>query len=332
MYVEDPAGLAAAPALVRRSLSGTTMGTRWSALFHAPEHIDVSMIAAALQHAVDEVDQQMSPWKPDSVVRRLNAAPPGTWIELPDRTFDVVLKALEINAATEGAFDPFVGEPVMAWGFGAAGPVPDAARIKAVRQSWRQGTRAVALDRDGRRMRRQSDIGLDLCGIAKGYGVDRLSEVLGDFGITRHLVAIDGELRAEGLQPGERGWPIAIERPDETARDVAMSIEIADMAVATSGNYRHVRDLDGRKVSHTIDPRTGAPVDNALLSVTVLSDTTMLADALATALMVMGTDAALVFAARHGIAALLIEADENGGQRLRPSGRFAALIGTGVAM
>ena len=327
MYVEDLAGTRPTPALVRRSLNGETMGTRWSALFYALESVDVTMIEAALQRAVDEVDMQMSPFKPDSVVSHLNRAMPGIFIDLPRETYDVLLAGLEINALTQGAFDPFVGESVLAWGFGADGDEPDTARIAAIGEEWGKQGRAVTLDRETRRIRRDGKIKLDLCGIAKGYGVDRLSEVLSEFGITRHLVTIDGELRAEGLQPGGRGWGIAIERPDETARDMAYTIEISDMAVATSGNYRHAHVVGGHKVSHTIDPRTGAPVDNRLASVSVLADTCMLADALATALMVMGTEHALAFADANGIAALLIESDESGAQRLVPTKRFAALSG-----
>lgn len=313
--------------LVRHVLSGTTMGTRWSAQFYAQKHLNLAEIEAALQLAVDRVDEQMSPWKEDSIISRLNAAPPGTFIDLPPESYEVILEALELNALTEGAFDPFVGEPVMAWGFGAAGPEPDAPRIETIARNWATTGRSVALEKDKRRLCRKSEVKLDLCGIAKGYGVDRLSEVLRAKGIARHLVAIDGELRAEGTRADGHGWAVAIEKPDETMRDVALTIEMADMAIATSGDYRHVRTLDGRKVSHTIDPQTGVPVDNRLASVTVLADTCMLADALATALMVMGEDRALVFAERNNLAALLIKTDGEGALRKVPTGRFAEMIG-----
>ncbi len=193
------------------------------------------------------------------------------------------------------------------------------------------GGRSVGFDGINRRLCRRSAAALDLCGIAKGYGVDRLSAVLSARGINRHLVAIDGELRAEGMPGKGRGWAIAIEKPDETSRDVALTIEIANMAIATSGNYRHVRSFDGQKVSHTIDPRTGASVANPLLSVTVLADTCMRADALATALMVMGKQTALAFADRHSLAALLIEAAEPGRQIRVPTGRFAELMGPDIS-
>ena len=322
---------APASGLSRHVLNGPTMGTRWSALFDAPPEADDVAISAALQAAVDRVDLQMSPYKPASELSVLNRSPLEHWVDLPDEMFAVIEEALEINALTGGAFDPFVGSPVLAWGFGANGTTPDKARIDEIGRNWAEMPREIGFDRNGRRLCRRSEVALDLCGIAKGYGVDRLSEVLSGFGIDRHLVAIDGEVRAEGVQADGSGWSIAIERPDESARDAVMALEITDMAVATSGTYRHVQVTEAGKVSHTIDPRTGAPVTNSLLSATVLSDTTMLADALATGLMVMGPDEALAFAERSGLAALLIEKEEKGGLRLIPTGRFQDFVGLLVA-
>lgn len=319
-----PGVAATSPGLRREVRNGPTMGTRWSAIFFAPPDADLAAIGPALQASVDAIDDQMSPWKPNSVLSRLNAAPPGTPVDLPPETFAVVAEALEINALTGGTFDPFVGAAVDAWGFGAGTAAVDPATIS--RQA--NGRRAVAFDPVRHRLVRHGDAArLDLCGIAKGFGADRLAETLVDFGCLRHLVAIDGEVRAGAPPPGRTGWAIAIERPDEQARDVAAGLEIAAMAVATSGRYRHWRDVGGRRVSHTIDPLTGAPVDNRLLSVSVLADTCMLADGLATALMVMGTDRALDFSERTGLAALLIEADAGGSQRLVPTRRYGEITG-----
>ena len=315
------------PKSVRHVLNGPTMGTRWSAVFYAPERANLADIAAALQMAVDAVDDQMSPWKPNSMLSRFNKAAPGTWHDLPAESFDVLSEAIALNGETEGLFDPFLGGPVKAWGFGCAGSEPDATAIARERQRAAAGGRAIAFDRDNRRLSRRGDAVLDLCGIAKGYGVDRLSEVLSARGIVRHLVSIDGELRAEGEAENGRGWTIAIEKPDPEVRDVALALEIGDMAVATSGNYRHRRTFGTEIVSHTIDPRTGAPTENGPASVTVLGATTMQADALATALMVMGTDRGLGFATRRGIAALFIEVTDHGVLRMAPSPRFSEVTG-----
>ena len=313
----------------RHVLSGSTMGTYWSAVFYAPKTADLAEIGDALQMAVDAVDAQMSPWKLDSVLSRFNAAPEGTWIDLPPESFAVITEAIALNDVTEGLFDPFLGGAVNAWGFGCTGGDPDPVAIERERQQANVGGRAIRFDRQMRQLSRRGNATLDLCGIAKGYGVDRLSEVLSARGITRHLVAIDGELRAEGMPSSARGWSVAIERPDENRRDAALALELSDMAIATSGTYRHVREIGGKKLSHTIDPRTGGPVDTRLASVTVLSDAAMTADALATALMVMGADYGLGFVTRHGIAALFIVANTNGAQRLLPSPRFSELTGIG---
>lgn len=317
------------PVEERHVLSGATMGTYWSAVFYAPKSVDLAEIASALQTAVDAVDDQMSPWKPDSLVSRFNAAPDGTWFDLPPESFEVISEAISLNGATEGLFDPFVGGAVKAWGFGCTGGDPDPEAIAFEQKQAREGGRAIRFDRGMRLLSRRGNAVLDLCGIAKGYGVDRLSEVLSARGICRHLVAIDGEVCAEGMPQTGRGWTVAIERPDENRRDAALALELSDMAIATSGSYRHVREIDGKKLSHTIDPRTGAPSDTRLSSVTVLSDTAMTADGLATGLMVMGMDRGLGFATRHGIAALFIVANADGAQRLAPSPRFSELTGIG---
>lgn len=312
--------------MARHALNGETMGTRWSAVFLAPRAIDRAAIKAALQQAVDRVDAQMSPWKPESVLSLFNAQPEGSWIELPDETFAVLDEALMLNGLTEGSFDPFVGGAVTAWGFGCAGGTPDATAIAREKQQAERGGRSVRFDRDNRRMSRQGPAVLDLCGIAKGYGVDLLSEVLSGFGITRHLVSIDGEVRAEGLSVDGSGWSVAIEAPDTGERSAALTLEISDMAIATSGSYRHFHEHGGRRVSHTIDPATGAPVDNRLVSATVLADTALRADGLATALMVMGADRALGFCTRHGIAALLIETNRFGNRIEVPTPRFTGAL------
>ncbi len=313
--------------LRRFALNGPTMGTRWSAVFFAAPEIDPGDITTKVQAALDRVDGQMSPWKPESVLSVFNRAPAGTWIDLPDESFAVVTAALEINALTAGAFDPFVGEPVMAFGFGADGPEPDPLRITQLSKVWAGRARAIGFDRIQHRISRKGAVLLDLGGIAKGYGVDRMSEVLTGLGISRHLASIDGEVRAEGMMAAEQGWRVGIERPDEKARDTLVGIEIADMALATSGTYRHAHVVDGRTLSHTIDPGTGRPVENDLLSVSVLADTSMIADALATALMVMGRQKGLAFAKQHGLPALLVAKGPDGEQTLFPTDRFVEITG-----
>ncbi|SLN62919.1 FAD:protein FMN transferase [Roseisalinus antarcticus] len=202
---------------VRHAINGPTMGTRWQATFHAPRGHDVRPIRAAMQDAVAEVDAQMSTWRPESDLMRLNRTAPGVWVDLPARLMVVLAAALEVGRASGGAFDISVGDAVTAWGFG-----PDAADPVAIRSALQAAHgpahEVLELDMAGGRSRRLAPRCFDLSGIAKGYGVDRLAEVAQAFGLPDALVAIDGELRALGTQPGGVPRSVAIERPDPGIR------------------------------------------------------------------------------------------------------------------
>ncbi len=273
--------------LKRVVLSGATMGTRYSAAFYSSAPVDMPRLSAALQQAVDQVDNQMSTWKPESDLCRLNRAPVGAWQSVPQELMTVLVAGLEIGKASGGAFEMGVGDAVDAWGFGAARPSAGQSRIKGVAARL-PSTECLELDPSNLRVRKSASLQLDLSGIAKGFGVDQLAECLERFGISRYLVSIDGEVRASGLKPGGEPWLVGIEKPDRKVRDVARIQELADLALATSGDYRHFREHDGKWVSHTIDPRTGAPVDTAVTSVSVAAQSCMMADAWATALLVLG--------------------------------------------
>ena len=183
----------------RIALNGPTMGTRWSALFFAEPGLDPSPIRVALQAAVDEVDGQMSTWKPDSDLMRLNAAPVGEWIAVPARLREVLRLGLEIGRASGGAFDIGMGDAVTAWGFGPEAAAPDG--IRAAMETLRRPAHQ-ALELEGDRIRKLAPIALDLNGIAKGYGVDRLAETLRDHGIADALVGIEGRHPTEPQQNG----------------------------------------------------------------------------------------------------------------------------------
>lgn len=298
--------------------SGATMGTRYSARFHAPAGADVKGTAAALAAAVGAVDQQMSNWKPDSDLMRLNRAPPGVWTPVPPELAQVLARALQIGRETGNAFNIGVGDLVEAWGFGPAG----ARRPPAVAPSPRPPLHdLLEIDPAGGRARKHGPVGLDLCGIAKGFGVDELARVLDARGIGSWLVGIDGELRARGAKPDGAAWSIALEAPDDERRAAMGVIELADAAVATSGDYRHWALVDGRRVSHTMDPRTGAPLQGGLASVTVVAAQCMDADAYATALMVLGPRDGCALVRRLGLEALLVAREANG-YRITGTGAF----------
>jgi thiamine biosynthesis lipoprotein len=293
--------------LVRRALNGPAMGSRWSAVVHVAPDFDTAAFATALAASVEEVEAEMSTWRPDSDLERLNRAPIGEWTAIPAGLFTVLEAALAIGRLSDGAFDIGVGDLVRAYGFGGGTREPDPLRMVATagRPSF-EPPKTLELDPVARRARRLAPLAIDLSGIAKGYGVDRMAEVASAHGVSSFLVGIDGELRARGTKPDGRSWVVGQERPDREARSLAGVIELGDAAIATSGDYRHVHEIDGRMRSHTMDPCSGAPLDGDLAQVTVVAESCMVADAWATALMVAGAARGHDLACRMGLAVILV--------------------------
>jgi thiamine biosynthesis lipoprotein len=291
----------------RTTLHGPSMGTRWSASVDADSTVDLVALRQDLAAAVEQVDAQMSPWKPDSDLMRLNRAPLDTWVALPAKLLEVLDCALDVQRLSAGAFDPCVGALVNAWGFGAVRDAPDAQAIRAVRNAMpRSADDRLELDRPASRARMRAPLQLDLCGIAKGYAVDRMVAVLQRYGVRHALASLDGELRAVGGQSSGTPWAVALERPEAGRRAVHGVIELEDLAVATSGDYRRFLQVGDVHLAHTMDAQRCAPVDNAVASVTVLAQTCMQADAWATALLVAGPDKGLAMAKRMGLDVLFL--------------------------
>lgn len=295
------------PPLQRHMLSGLTMGTRYAAVFFAPAECDLKAVARELKEVVDAVDAQMSTWKLESDLMRLNRAPVGRWVALPEPMLMVLEAAIEIGRASDGAFDIGVGDVVSAWGFGSSRGTRDAAGMARAAESPRQPAHlSLELDAGGGRIRKLSELTLDLSGIAKGFGVDELARVLISDGIAHFLVSIDGEVRAAGGKPDGTPWRVAVESPTPGQRQAEGVIELFTGAVATSGDYRHFVEIDGKRHSHTIDPRRGAPLVGGAAAVTVRAETCMAADAWATALLVLGPERGSEVAAAQGIEALFM--------------------------
>ncbi len=291
----------------RTTLHGPTMGTRWSVSVDADSTVELVALRQDLAAAVEQVDAQMSPWKPDSDLMRLNRAPLDTWVALPAQLLEVLDCALDVQRLSAGAFDPCVGALVNAWGFGAVRDAPDAQAIRAARSAMpRDADARLDLDRPASRARMRAPLQLDLCGIAKGYAVDRMVAVLQRYGVRHALASLDGELRAVGSQSSGAPWAVALERPEAGCRAVHGVIELEDLAVATSGDYRCFLQVGDAHLAHTMDAQRSAPVNNAVASVTVLAQTCMQADAWATALLVAGPDKGLAMAQRMGLDVLFL--------------------------
>ncbi|MFD1782901.1 FAD:protein FMN transferase [Phenylobacterium terrae] len=299
------------------------MGVAWTISALVPDGLAEAEVGAAVQAAVDEVVRQMSDWEAASDLSRFNAASPG-WVEVPPGLLHVVQAGLSLAEATDGAFDPTLGRLVGLWGFGPAGPAADLpadATLAGAPAGWRQ----VELDLAGRRIRQPGGLALDLSGIAKGYGVDQAAQALEALGVRDYLVEIGGELRGAGVKSSGEPWFVEIEPPPGFAADEPILVALHELSIATSGEWRRAVDHGGRRYGHTLDPATRRPLDNGVEQVTVLHAECMQADALCTALAVMGPVAGLAFADAEGLAALFV-VREGGGLAERQSRAFAAML------
>lgn len=293
--------------LQRYRLNGETMGTRYTALFYAGTGIDTKEVGQQLARAVARVDQQMSTWKPDSDLNRLNAAPEQVWVSVPKELATVLSAALRVSQQSDGAFDIAVGDLVNAWGFGPGEQTVTAHSIDATTPRARLlASDALEVEPHHYQVRKRAPLNLDLSGIAKGFGVDELARCLEGLGITRYLVGIDGEMRARGAKPDGQCWVVALEKPNRGVREVMGVMELSDASIATSGDYRHWVDVAGQSYAHTMNPATGTPLCNSLAAVSVVAASCMLADAWATALMVLGETEGLRLAQERGMDALFV--------------------------
>ena len=302
-----------------RAFGGATMGATWSAKAVLPATADLAALQAMVQRALDAVVAQMSPWEPLSDLSRYNRAAAGTWTALPSGAAQVLRRAIEIARASGGAFDPTLGALTDLWGFGPrpfAGAPPEAAAIAPLREA--AGWKRLSLDGDA--LFQPGGLKLDLNGVAKGFGVDQAAAALDRAGVRSYLVEVGGELRGTGAKPDGQPWWVELERPPAANDAEKTLVALHGLSVATSGDYRRFFDHDGRRYAHTLDPATGAPTRNLTVSVTVLAGDCMSADAWATALTVMGPDAALAFAAAHDLAALVVSRGPGGlEERLSPA-------------
>ncbi len=296
--------------LHRHSLNGQTMGTRYTAVFYAPAGLDTAAVGASLFAAVDNVDRQMSTWNPASDLCRLNAACVNDWIAIPTELLHVLETGLQVTLQSNGAFDMAVGDLVQAWGFGPSPPASPSQPAAAQQSTYCPATAAtLEVNRASQQVRKLAPMAIDLSGIAKGYGVDQLAQCLDAWNIASYLVGIDGEMRARGAKPGGSAWAVAIEKPAYGVREVSGVMELQDVAIATSGDYRHWVERAGKRFAHTMNPKLRQPVSNRLAAVTVLAPTCILADAWATALLVMGEDAGVALAQDRRMDALFVLRD-----------------------
>ncbi|MEJ6394596.1 FAD:protein FMN transferase [Gymnodinialimonas sp. 2305UL16-5] len=275
------------------TLSGHAFGTTWRLV--TASDVDIARLRPMIEHLFGEVDRVFSPWRADSIIARFNASSTEAPISNAELA-NVTEAALTIARQSDGAFDPTVGPLVARWGFGPIheGGAPD----------WR------GLSADAEMIRKtRDDLTLDLCGIAKGWALDRAADRIEEAGVSSFLLEVGGEFIARGQHPNARDWRVAIDTPDASV-GASPTIRLpSGAAVATSGLWTQSYRLDDRLYSHIIHTGTAAPVSGALRSVTVVAENAMSADGWATALCAAGAEAGPDLATSMNLAAFFLIED-----------------------
>ena len=297
-----------------RTHQGKIFGTLYTVTYEHNADLQPQIVAA-----MQAVDNSLSPFNKKSIITHINN---NDSIEVDALFSEVFHTAKQIHDESHGAFDPTVAPLVNAWGFGfKKGTDVSSATIDSLCQL--VDFNNVTLS-EGHVTKSDSRIMLDVSAIAKGYGSDCVARVLDSCGIQNYMVEIGGEVVVKGHNKKGNSWGIGITKPVDDSLSVSQELQtilrLTDCAIATSGNYRNFYYKDGVKYAHTIDPRTGHPVQHSLLSATVIADNCMRADALATAFMVLGVDSAMAYCERHPeIKGYFIVAADSGRYEIRQS-------------
>lgn len=296
------------------TFEGYTMGTSYGIQIIKQVNKDLNdHIAEDITTILNEVDHAMSTWKEDSELSNINNSPDQEWITISPDLLYVLDMAISVSKKTQGAFDITLAPLIDVWGFSSNEVItmlPDEAVIKNSMR--RIGYQYLHLDKQKTAIRKEKEIKLNLSAIAKGFAVDKIASYLDKINIQSYLVEIGGEVRTKGVKSDGSNWRIAIETPSVGDRQPYRLIKLSNHAVATSGDYRNFYEIAGQRYSHIINPFSGYPVTHNLVSVTILEQSTAYADALATAIMVMGIDKGYQFCIQNKIPAYFIAKTNNG--------------------
>ena len=304
-------------------LNGKTMGSYYAIAIDGAAESNAAEIQTKMEAVLADVNRQMSTWDPESEISRFNQSVSTDWYPVSPGFAQVVLESIRLHKVTSGAFDPTIAPLIDLWGFGARRPksFPSQEAIDTARS--KTGMQFIEAKQDPPALRKtRSDVTLNLSAIAPGHGTDRLSEQLTKLGYPSHVVDIGGEVRTGTLKANGEHWRLGVESP---FGEIQRVIECSKNSVSTSGNYRNYFDYKGVRYSHTIDPATGKPLMNPPASVSVLSDSCMTSDGLATGLMVMGIERGLLFAKQQGLSVLYLEVVEERTIIEHATGEFLAV-------
>lgn len=284
---------------------GLTMGTTWSVVAAHRGSVPTGL-NKQLQDKLDQINALMSTYDSQSEVSRFNASDAGQWFPVSSQTVEVVALAQEVSKLSQGAFDITVGPLVELWGFGVrerSRRLPTQEQLERVLTY--VGYEKVKVRNQPAALKKTADaLRIDLSAVAKGYAVDQLALLLKEQGVKDFLVEVGGEVVTCGLRADGKPWRVAIEKPLDDRRDIHQVLPLSDLAMASSGNYRNFYVVDGQRYAHTINPRSGRPVEHRLAAVSVVAGSCARADALATALMALGESRGRVLVKEREIAAL----------------------------
>ncbi len=301
---KEVANLAATEIVIKGEAQGTTYTVKYLV-----EDYEEGL-KERFDQLLNEIDLSMSTYVPNSKISRLNV---GDTVELDDLFLSVYKLSYNINIETEGAFDPTIGPLIKAWGFDFANPQKMNSVIVA---SLLESSGFDQFVVKGKQMYRTNDAArINFNAVAQGYSVDVMAKMLEQMEIENYYIELGGELKVKGKNKFGYWWVIGIDRPDgkNLERNLAQRISLENSAMATSGNYRNFYEMDGKRYSHTLNPKTGYPAENSLLSATVITNDCGTADALATAFMVMGREKSISYLEQHPNAkAYLISSSKNG--------------------
>lgn len=306
-----------------RQVTGEALGTTWTVKYLGGAATE-DQVGQAAREALASVDQAMSTWRDDSELSRIRQA--SGPVVVSEATVEVIGEALELAAASGGAFDPTVQPLVEVWGIHGQRrqDLPSEEELAQARAQVGWDRVVLGRDSEGRPTVDAGGTALDLSAIAKGYAVDRVSWAVSSLGIANHMVEVGGEVRAHGPGPSGTGWRLGIDRPVSDAspgQQLEAVVRLTNGALATSGNYRNTYVVDGERIVHTLDPRAGRPVASQVASATVVAPDCMTADGIATALMVLGEAEGLALVeARPQVEALLLVIDGDGFRTVPSSG------------
>jgi FAD:protein FMN transferase len=295
--------------------TGKTMGTTYHIKVVARFPVSTDGLDAEIEQTLDAINREMSTFIPTSEISLFNRSVDTEKKQAvsPD-FFNVMTTAQKIYRLSEGAWDGTVKPLVALWGFGSAGPrqtLPEPRKIEALMKT--VGFHRIEISEDGALRKTAPRVTLDLASIAKGYAVDRISTLIRSRSHEDFIVEVGGEVYAAGRRPDGKKWRVGVNTPrrDASFDMVYQAVELENTAMATSGDYRNFFELNGIRYSHIIDPRTGYPVKNGVVSVSVISGNCTLADGLATALMVLGPTAGVALADRMADTECLIIAQNS---------------------